>query len=103
MVAGVNTFVYIAKGQRKMANCYDAMRAALRRNIEGLTHLSDEAKEALLEQECSAVISASEAGRPFVDIYGPEQATDPDMDYEPEAPAETRQPTGSAKARGWGK
>lgn len=80
-----------------MANCYDGMRAALRRNIEGLTHLSADQKEALLESQMGMAIAATESGRPFVEIYGPpavEEAVD--IEYEAETPAETRAPRPAA-------
>jgi hypothetical protein len=63
-------------------DCYEGMRAALRRNIEGLTHLSSDEKDALLEHECSAAISATEAGRPLVDIFGPDEAANDAGDVE---------------------
>ena len=59
-----------------MNNCYEGMRAALRRNIEGLAHLSADQQEALLESQMGMAIAASESGRPFVEIYGPESVED---------------------------
>lgn len=80
---------------------YEAMRAALRRNIEGLTHLDEDAKASLLETEFGACVAATEANRPFVDIYGQtEQATDEAEDYTPETPGEGRAPVAHAR-RGW--
>lgn len=73
-----------------MADCYEGMRAALRRNIEGLAALTPEQKEGLLATEMAAAIAATESGRPFVEIYGQETATDDANDYEAETPAETR-------------
>ena len=67
-------------------DCYEGMRAALRRNIEGLTHLSSDEKDALLEHECSAAISATEAGRPLVDIFGPDEVHE-EAEQNDEAPA----------------
>jgi hypothetical protein len=65
-----------------MAGCYDGMRAALRRNIEGLTHLSDADKEALLESQMTQCVSASEAGRPFVEIYRQESSPELEDDFD---------------------
>lgn len=55
-----------------MQDCYAGMRAALARNIEGLTHLTDGQREVLLDSEMARAINATEAGQPFVEIYGPE-------------------------------
>jgi hypothetical protein len=76
-----------------MADCYEGMRAALRRNIEGLAHLSADQKEALLDGQMDAAIAASEAGRPFVEIYGP-----PDAEEAPESDADEVQPTPNSTA-----
>jgi hypothetical protein len=57
-----------------MSDCYDGMRAALRRNIEGLAHLDADQKEALLESQMGMAIAATESGRPFVEIY-PQEST----------------------------
>lgn len=66
-----------------MQDCYAGMRAALARNIEGLTNLTEEQREGLLNSEMAAAMAATEAGRPFVDIYGPstgEASDGPDFD-----------------------
>ena len=75
-----------------MSDCYEGMRAALRRNIEGLAHLSADQKEALLESQMGAAIAATEAGRPFVEIYGPpavEEAPEADADEAPRSEEHT--------------
>jgi hypothetical protein len=92
---------YAALGEKKMADCYEGMRAALRRNIEGLAHLSADQKEALLESQMGAAIAASEAGRPFVEIYPQESSPKLEEDFESEeAPTpRTRNPQAQPKAR----
>jgi hypothetical protein len=65
-----------------MSNCYEGMRAALQRNIEGLAHLSDNQKEALLESQMAMAIAATESGRPFVEIYAEESSPKLEDDFE---------------------
>lgn len=60
-----------------METGYEIMRAALARNIAGLVHLSVQQQEALLDSEMAEAIAATESGKPFVEIYPPE---DPDGD-----------------------
>lgn len=86
------------RGIRKMAGYQETIRAALWRNIERLDHLSEEQKLALLESETASVVARTDACLPLVEIYGHEEATDGDMDYEPEAPAEVRRPAKPAPA-----
>lgn len=73
-----------------MADCYDGMRAALRRNIEGLAHLSADQKEALLESQMGMAIAATESGRPFVEIYGQETPESEDDVESAEVPTPRR-------------
>lgn len=69
-----------------MSDCYEGMLAALRRNIEGLAHLSADQKKALLDQEMAQAVAATEAGRPLVEIYGP-TATEEAPDEAPNSAA----------------
>jgi hypothetical protein len=62
---------------------YESMRAALARNIAGLAHLSTQQKEALLESEVATAVSATESGKPFVEIYSPEELSRPNYAVRP--------------------